>query len=170
MDSLGVKIASRDQVIQRIYKETAGHPNFIQHYCLALMRDLDEEGTRNLTADHLTTLADDESFRVRVLETFVYNTNDLEKAVAYAVSEKEQFTVEDVDKQMKRCRILMETRYLEDACRKLEALGILHRTGNDYQFAIPAFPQLLRERYGGEFLFTKAKEHIKFRMQGGRYP
>jgi len=170
MDNLGVKMAGRDQIIQRIYKETAGHPNFIQHYCLTLMRDLDEEGTRKLTPKHLTRLADDESFRVRVLEAFVFNTNDLEKAVAYAVSERTQFSVEDVDRQMKRRRILIETRHLEDACRKLEALGIWHRTGNDYQFAIPVFPKLLRERYGGEFLFTKAKEHIKFRMQGGKYP
>ena len=45
----------------------------------------------------------------------------------------------------------------------------MHRTGNDYQFAIPVFPQLLRERYGGEFLFTKAKEHIKLRMQRDKY-
>jgi hypothetical protein len=170
MDSLGVKIVSRDQVIQRIYKETAGHPNFIQHYCLTLMRDLDDEGTRVLTPEHLTRLADDESFRVRVLETFIFNTNDLEKAVAYAVSDREQFSVEDVDRQMKRRRIFIETRHLEDACRKLEALGVWHRTGNDYQFAIPVFPQLLRERYGGEFLFAKAKEHIKLRMQRGRYP
>jgi hypothetical protein len=170
MDSLGVKIASRDQVIQRIYKETAGHPNFIQHYCLTLMRDLDDEGTRILTPEHLTRLGDDESFRVRVLETFVFNTNDLEKAVAYAVSDREQFSVEDVDRQMKRRRIFIETRHLEDACRKLEALGVWQRTGNDYQFAIPVFPQLLRERYGGEFLFAKAKEHIKFRMQGDKYP
>ena len=170
MDSLGVKIANRDQVIQRIYKETAGHPNFIQHYCLTLMRDLDDEGTRTLTPEHLTRLGDDESFRVRVLETFVFNTNDLEKAVAYAVSDREQFSVEDVDRQMKRRRIFIETRHLEDACRKLEALGVWQRTGNDYQFAIPVFPQLLRERYGGEFLFAKAKEHIKFRMQGDKYP
>lgn len=163
MDSLGVEIASRDQVVRRIYHETAGHPNFIQHYCLALIRQLDETGTRKITPEHLSRLADDDSFRVRVLETFVFNTNDLEKAVAYAVADRQQFSIEDVDRQMKRRRLLLGTRELEDACRKLELLGVVDQVSQGFKFAIPVFPQLLREIYGGEFLFAKAKENLKVR-------
>lgn len=167
MKNLGVKFVSRDQVIRRIYQETAGHPNFVQHYCLALTRQLDESGTREITPEHLTKLADDESFRTRVLETFVFNTNDLEKAVAYAVADREQFSIEDVDRQMKRRRLLLEIRELEDACRKLESLGVVDQVSQTFRFTIPVFPQLLRGRYGGEFLFAKANEYRKLRMKGG---
>lgn len=170
MNNLGVKFISRNQVIRRIYQETAGHPNFLQHYCLALTSQLDETGSREITPEHLTKLADDESFRARVLDTFVFNTNDLEKAVAYAVADKEQFSVEDVDRQMKRRRLLLETRELEDACAKLESLGAVEQVSQVYRFTIPVFPQLLRERYGGEFLFAKANEYRKLKMKGGEHP
>jgi len=163
MNNLGVKFVSRDQVIRRIFKETAGHPNFVQHYCLALTRQLDGTGSREITPEHLTKLADDESFRTRVLDTFIFNTNDLEKAVAYAVADRSQFSVEDVDRQMKRHRLFLEIRELEDACRKLESLGVVDQVSQAFRFSIPVLPQLLRERYGGEFLFAKANEYLKLR-------
>lgn len=165
MNNLGVEFDSQDQVVRRIYRETAGHPNVIQHYCLSVLRQLDESGIRTIAPENLARLADDESFRARVLETFVYNTNDLEKAVAYAVADLDLFSIEDVDLQMKRHRILLEIRDLEDACRKLESLGLVTQQHQNYQFVIPVFPQLLRERYGGDFLFSKAKEHVKRRMR-----
>jgi hypothetical protein len=169
MNNLGVKLVSRDQVIRRICWETAGHPNLIQHYCLALTRQLDETGTREIAPEHLTKLVEDESFRVRVLETFVFNTNDLEKAVAYAVADREHFSIEDVDRQMKRRRLLLTIWELEDACRKLEALGVVEQVGQVFRFTIPVFPQLLRERYGGEFLFAKANEYRKLRIKRGEH-
>ena len=167
MDNLGVKYVSRDQTIRRILQETAGHPNLVQHYCLALMRQLDEAGSREITPEHLTKLVDDEGFRARILETFVFNTNDLEKAIAYSVADRARFSIEDVDRQLKRRRLLVQTRELEDACRKLESLGVIDQEGQVYRFSIPALPQLLLNRYGGEFLFEKANEYSKLWMKGG---
>ena len=167
MNALGVKLVGRHQLVNRIYRETNGHPNFLQHYCTALIRQLDEAGSREITAENLARLSEDEGFRTRVLETFISNTNDVDKAVAYAVADREEFSLDDIDKQIKRHRLFLETRELEDACKSLATLGVIGWVGKGYRFTVPVFPQLLRERYGGEFLFTKANEFRKLRTTGG---
>ena len=167
MANLGVRYVSQDQVIRWIVQETAGHPNLIQHYCLALIRQLDEEDSREITPEHLSQLVNDEGFRIRVLETFVFNTNDLEKAIAYSVADRELFTTEDIDRRFKQQRILLQTAEIEDACRTLELLGVLEPDGPSYRFTMPVLPMLLRERYSAAFLFSKAEELRKLRKRGG---
>ena len=53
MENLRVRLHHREEVVARIYDETAGHPNLIQYYCTILLRRLDETGEREIGPDSL---------------------------------------------------------------------------------------------------------------------
>ena len=46
-------LAYFDEVVGRIYEETAGQPNLIQYYCMILLRHLDRTGQREISPKSL---------------------------------------------------------------------------------------------------------------------
>lgn len=170
MESLGVGFTKRNAVIKRIYEETGGHPNFVQYYCWVLIKDLDKRedadtAPRTIVPAALDSVVNDEDFRLRIWDVFISNTNDLEKAVAYSVSDFESFTIEHIDRKMKRHRFFLPISDLEAACTSLMALGVIEEEDHAYRFTVPVFPILLQERWGEKFVFEKANEYYKGRTQ-----
>lgn len=169
LESMGVRIVRKDDVIERICSETDGHPNFVQYYCRALIGELDRlagesRRRRRIGPENLDGVVDDEGFRIRILDAFISNTNDLEKAAAYAVSDMDSFSIEDMDRQMKRRRFFLAIGELEEVCNSLKALGVVEEQRQTFKFTIPVFPRLLRERWGERFVFDKANEYLKLTL------
>jgi hypothetical protein len=164
MENLRVRFRNKDEVVGRVYEETAGHPNLIQYYCTILLRRLDLTGEREIGPESLIDIYSDEGFRSHLLTSFMQNTENREKALVYAVLASSEethgrgFSHPFIDASLRRRGIVLPQDAIDEACSMLTLAGILHRKGKEYFFTSPVFTKVLRQTYDLEYLFRKVKE------------
>jgi hypothetical protein len=165
MESLQIHFKNREEIVTRLYEETAGHPNLIQFYCLLLIRYLEESNERTLTLDHILKVQNDPEVQDHLLVSFMHNTGPREKAVVYALllngaqeSLPSNISPSRVDTSLKKLGVKMPIDEIDDACKFLALAGVLHKVGIDYSFNAPVFVRTLRQQYDLRHLFSKLKE------------
>jgi hypothetical protein len=164
MENLRVRLKSKDEVVGRIYDETAGHPNLIQYYCMILLRELDRTGRREIGPESLIDVYSDEGFKSHLLTSFMANTQNREKALVYAILSHSPeapvrgFSQSFMDASLRKRGIVLPQDDIDEACNVLTLAGVLHRKGKDFLFTSPVFTKLLRQTYDLEYLFRKVKE------------
>ncbi len=164
MENLRVRIKSREEVVGRIYEETAGHPNLMQYYCMILLKRLDTTGEREISPESLIDVYADEGFKGHLLTSFMHNTERREKAVVYAVLMAAEdtpvrgFTHEFLDSALRRQAIVLSQQSIEEACDVLVLAGIFFRKGKEYFLTSPVFTKVLQRTYDLASLFRKLKE------------
>jgi len=163
MENLGVSFERRSELLGQIYRQTAGHPNYVQFYCHSLVQLMDRENRRRIGPQDLAVVHTDPEFERYVFRTFTANTNDLEKAVVYAMvlDGEEAFTTRDVDVALKKRRAFATSVQIDQACDKLLTACVLDKQGQSFSFAIPILNQLLKDHYDLDYLFGKAREDGK---------
>ncbi len=175
LDQLRVKLVGRDQIVQRIYHETAGMPNLVQFYCQTLLEQLDREGGKNnqVSVESLRYVYENANFRDFVIETFIRNSLPLERAIVFGMIGANRdrvtysFSQGDIDTEMRKSGLRMRFSDLDEACGNLVTAGILRQSGKQYTFSIPLFARMLRVNYPVEFVFEKACGELRT-PQGGR--
>jgi hypothetical protein len=159
LENLRVRFERRNDVVDRIYDETAGQPNLIQFYCSILVEQLDRSRSRVISPESLFDVYDNEDFRAFVLSTFMDNTTHLEKAIVFALMADHgadlPFGVESIDAVLERRGLGIPLADLDHACRNLELAGTFTSKGKQYRFATPVFPRMLSENYDVDYLFRK---------------
>jgi hypothetical protein len=164
MENLRIRFKNKDEIVKRIYEETAGHPNLIQYYCLILLRRLDQAGEREIGPDKLVDVYLDEGFKSHLLTTFLLNTQNREKALIYSLlhrsvdNQLRNFSQVNMDDMLKKEDILLSQQEMDEACDLLILSGVLHRKGRDYSFTSPVFIKILQQAYDLEYLIKKIKE------------
>ena len=162
LENLRVQFERRNEVVNRIYDETAGQPNLVQFYCNILVEQLDRAGSRTVSPDNLFDVYGNEDFRAFVLSTFMDNTTHLEKAMVFAVladhGSEQAFGVETLDAVLERRGLEVPLSDLDRACRNLELAGTFTSRGRQYRFATPVFPRVLSENYDVDYLFRKVMQ------------
>ena len=164
MENLRVRFKNEDEVISRIYEETAGHPNLIQYYCLILLRQLDQTGEREISPKSLIDVYADEGFTSHLLTSFMQNTENREKALIYALmmSTKEAgskgFGQEEIDNVLRKGGISLPQKDIDEACNVLTLAGVIHRKGKEFHFTSPVFTKVLQQTYDLDYLFRKVKD------------
>jgi hypothetical protein len=164
MENLRVRIRNKEEVVGRIYDETAGQPNLMQYYCTILLRKLDETGQRWISPQSLIDVYADEGFKSHLLTSFMQNTENREKALVYAIllaSEEPRsrgFSLPFLDAALRKKGIVLPQDDIDRACNVLVLAGILHRKGREYFFTSPVFTRVLQQTYDLEYLFRKVKE------------
>ena len=164
MDHLRVRFRNRDEVVARIYDETAGLPNLIQYYCTILLRKMDETGEREISPDSLIDVYNDEGFRSHLVDSFLTNTGNCEKCIVYALllelgdKTRSGFSQEVVDDALQKRGIVLSHNQLIEACNVLVLAGILHRKLRDFSFASRVFVKVLEQTTDVEHLFRKVRE------------
>jgi hypothetical protein len=164
MQNLRVHIQKEEEVVSRIYDETAGQPNLIQYYCLILLRRMDETGERQLNPDSLIDVYADEGFTSHLLTSFMQNTENREKALVYAILNAAQeagtkgFSLAEVDIALREGDIALPAKTIDEACNVLTLSGIIRRKGREYYFASPVFTKVLQQSYDLKYLFKKVIE------------
>jgi hypothetical protein len=164
MENLRVRFRNEEEVISRIYEETAGHPNLIQYYCLILLRHLDQTGGREISPDSLIDVYADEGFTSHLLTSFMQNTENREKALIYAIMMWTQtpggkgFGQEKIDHVLRKGGIALTQKEIDEACNVLTLAGVIHRKGKDFYFTSPVFTKVLQQTYDLDYLFRKVKE------------
>jgi len=164
MENLRVRFRNEEEVISRIYEETAGHPNLIQYYCLILLRHLDQTGGREISPKSLIDVYSDEGFTSHLLTSFMQNTENREKALIYALmmSAKDAgskgFGQEEIDSILRKGEILLPQKDIDEACNVLTLAGVIHRKGKEFYFTSPVFTKVLQQTYDLDYLFRKVKD------------
>jgi hypothetical protein len=163
MENLRVRFRNEEQVVGRIYEETAGHPNLIQYYCLILLRRLDQTGQREIGPESLIDVYSDEGFTSHLLTSFMQNTENREKALIYALLMGEPdagskgFSHEDMDNVLQNGGITLPQKSLDEACSVLTLAGVIHRKDKAFYFTSPVFTKVLQQTYDLNYLFRKVK-------------
>ncbi|MEJ2209922.1 MAG: AAA family ATPase [Anaerolineae bacterium] len=180
MENLRVRIRNKEEVVSRIYDETAGQPNLIQYYCTILLRQLDTAastlagagaggaptlgGKREIGPESLIDVYADEGFKSHLLTSFMQNTENREKALVYAVliaSDEPRtrgFSLPFLDAALRKRGIVLPQDEIDEACSVLTLAGILQRKGREYFFTSPVFTRVLHQSYDLDYLFRKVKE------------
>jgi hypothetical protein len=164
MENLRVRFRNEEEVVSRIYEETAGHPNLIQYYCLVLLRNLDQTGKREIGPESLIDVYSDEGFTSHLLTSFMQNTENREKAIIYAILmgtegfKNRGFGFEEIDSLLRRGGILIQQKDIDEACNVLALAGIIHRKHKEFYFTSPVFTKVLQQTYDLNYLFRKVKE------------
>jgi predicted GNAT family acetyltransferase len=164
MENLRVRIESKDEVVGRIYEETAGQPNLIQYYCTILLRWLDRTGQREIGPKSLIDVYSDEGFKSHLLTSFMQNTENREKALVYAVlmtaegPQSRGFSHPFIDAALRKRGIVLPQDDIDEACNVLTLAGVTVRRGKEYFFTSPVFVKVLQQTYDLDYLFRKVKE------------
>jgi hypothetical protein len=164
MGNLRVRFRNKDEVVGRIYEETAGHPNLIQYYCMILLKRLDQTGEREISPDNLIDVYADEGFKNHLLNSFMQNTQNLEKALVYAIlrdsgeSRLRGFSQAYIDAALQKRGIKLPHNDIDEACTVLILAGILYQKGKDYSFTSPVFAKVFQQTYDLDYLLSKVKE------------
>jgi len=167
MEQLRVKLSGRDEIVQRIYRETAGQPNLVQFYCQTLLEQLDRapEAGSALSIENLRWVYENADFRDFVLQTFMANALPLERAVVFAMvgangGRTDAFSLKEIDAELDRRGLSVTFTDLDDACRNLVTAGVLQREGKQFAFSIPLFARMLEQNYPIDFAFDKTRREI----------
>jgi hypothetical protein len=164
MENLRVRFRNKDDVVGRIYEETAGQPNLIQYYCMILLRRLDRTGEREISPESLIDVYSDEGFKSHLLTAFMQNTENRDKALVYAVlmalaeTPAKGFNHPFIDAALRKRGIVLPQDEIDDACGVLTLAGIIHAKGKEHFFTSPVFTKVLRQTYDLDYLFRKVKE------------
>jgi hypothetical protein len=164
MENLRVRFRNEEEVISRIYEETAGHPNLIQYYCLILLRHLDQTGEREISPESLIDVYTDEGFTSHLLTSFMQNTENREKALIYALMMSTDnagikgFGQEEIDTVLRKGGITLPQKEIDEACNVLTLAGVIHRKGKEFYFTSPVFTKVLQQTYDLNYLFRKVKD------------
>jgi hypothetical protein len=164
MENLRVRFRNEEEVVGRIYEETAGQPNLIQYYCLILLRRMDQTGEREISPESLIDVYSDEGFTSHLLTSFMQNTENREKAMIYAIlmaadnGGSKGFSQEEIDSVMSSRGITLPQRSIDEACNVLTLAGVIQRKGKEYYFTSPVFTKVLQQTYDLDYLFRKVKD------------
>jgi hypothetical protein len=164
MENLRVRFRNKDEVVGRIYEETAGQPNLIQYYCMILLRHLDRTGKREISPESLIDVYADEGFKSHLLTSFMQNTENREKALVYAIlmasdeARSRGFSHPFIDASLRKRGIVLPQDDIDESCSVLTLAGVLQRKGKEYFFASPVFTKVLQQTYDLDYLFRKVKE------------
>lgn len=167
LERLRIGIQNPEGIVNRITRETAGLPNYVQFFCKTLLEQLEEKGGDTITEDDLSSVYENHEFRDFVLDTFMSNTEPLEQALIYALvaegyspTRQRTFSQRAMDGFLKKRKIDLKYQLLDRACRNLEIAGVFNQVGKDFEFAVPLFQRMLREARDVDFLFDKTREEI----------
>jgi hypothetical protein len=163
LDQLRIKLEHREEIVQHIYQETAGHPNLVQFYCKSLLDQLEGTNRRTLSVADLQVVYDDNDFRRFLMQTFLSNTLPLERAIVFAMvatidTPETTFSLKEIDAELGRRNLQVELSQLTTACDNLVTAGVL--TGpkqKRYRLSIPLLAPMLAETYSLDFVFGKAR-------------
>lgn len=163
MDGLRVTLKNREQLVSRIFHETAGLPNLIQVYCQLLLESLDQSNCRELSEKNLISVYENSRLRDTIRSSFLQNTEPMERLLMYALLKHldqdltRSFTPQAIDIALKKQGVRVSQPCIEDACQKLAMIGFFLRKANEITFTSPIFAKILID-LNLDYSLMKAKE------------
>ncbi len=162
MFNLGLTLVDRSALVNRIFRETGGHPNLIQHYCDFIVRRLDQTGSREVTPKLLDDVLNDSALRSRVTDELMANASNLEQFIIFSFIHQadapDRFTLSQADGWLTAREVELPRSDLEHALTALETSGMLVRDGKQYGFAFSVLRRMLSENWDVDYQLRKILE------------
>lgn len=148
MQQLDVRLKDEAQVVGRIYDFTSGHPNIVQRLCIRLVELLNDTGGRQISLEEVNAVIEDPSFQeVDFLGTYWDRATPLEKIITLVMSqERGTHRLGAVRRLLaERAGIDSPPDAVKEALDRLvDIRSILKRRSAGYEFAVAAFPLVLK--------------------------
>jgi hypothetical protein len=147
-EMLNVWIEESEQVINRIYQISAGHPNIVQMICQAMVEELDQDpqNASLLTIEHLDQATSRRTLQEEIVQTIWGQMNPLARLITLAWPEGQRFlSLADIDNMLKRIGLPpIPPELLERTAKDLELYCFVRPREQDRLELIPmAFPAIL---------------------------
>lgn len=160
MDHLRIKLQGRDDLVQRIFRETAGMPHLMQYYCQTLVEQLDHASPSGdiLSVESLQAVYDNPNLHDVVVGHFMRSAPPLERALVFAMLRAQQespgayLSHKDIDQQLRAHGMQVPFVQLNEACQNLVNSSVLRKQGKLFSFSIPLFARMLQENYAPEHI------------------
>jgi hypothetical protein len=147
-EMLNVWMEQSEQVINRIYQISAGHPNIVQMICQGMVEELDEDpqNASLLTLEHLDTATSHRHLQEQIVQTIWGQMSPLAKLITLTWPEGTRFlTLNDIEKMLEEAGVDdIPPELLERTARDLELYCFVRPRDRDRLELIPmAFPAIL---------------------------
>lgn len=146
MRQLEVQLIGEEDIVQRIYGFTSGHPNVVQRFCHKLILRLNERADRRLTLADVEEIIRDPGFvRTDFLETYWERATVLEKLASLVMVKNPQARLPTaVQSALQAEGVQANLESVHGALKRLvELRNILAHSPTGYTFAVTAFPEIL---------------------------
>ncbi len=168
LDHLRIKLQGREELVQRIFRETAGMPHLMQYYCQTLIEHLDHAAPPGdtLSVASLQAVYDNPNLHDVVVGHFMRNAPPLERAVVFALLIAQQtrpgapLSHKEIDQQLRVHGLNIDFVALNEACQNLVYSSVLRKQGKLFGFSIPLFARMLQENYASEFILETTRAEL----------
>jgi hypothetical protein len=147
-EMLNIWIEESEQVINRIYQISAGHPNIVQMICQAMVEELDQDpqNASLLTIEHLDQATSRRTLQEEIVGTIWGQMNPLARLITLTWPEGQRFlSLTDIEGLLKRIGLPpIPPERLERTAKDLELYCFVRPREQDQLELIPmAFPAIL---------------------------
>jgi hypothetical protein len=147
-EMLNIWIEESEQVINRIYQISAGHPNIVQMICQGMVEELDQDPQNSslLTIAHLDQATSRRTLQEEIVQTIWGQMNPLARLITLTWPEGQRFlTLTDIERLLKGIGLPpIPPERLERTAKDLELYCFVRPREQDRLELIPmAFPAIL---------------------------
>lgn len=147
-EMLNIWIEQSEQVINRIYQISAGHPNIVQMICQGMVEEMDQDGQNMslLNVDHLDRATSRRILQEQIVQTIWGQMNPLAKLITLTWPEGARFlSLSEIEAQLAEVGLSkIPPERLERTAKDLELYCFVRPREHDRLELIPmAFPAIL---------------------------
>ncbi|HEX3053175.1 MAG TPA: hypothetical protein VHP83_21130, partial [Aggregatilineaceae bacterium] len=147
-EMLNIWMEQSEQVIERIYQISAGHPNIVQMICQAMVEELDQDGHNSnlLNFEHLDRATSRRTLQEEIVQTIWGQMNPLARLITLTWPEGARFMkLSEIEQQLNAVGLEdIPPERLERTAKDLELYCFVRPKDNDRLELIPmAFPAIL---------------------------
>ncbi len=144
MGWMNIDLRDRERIVAGILDLSSCHPRLVQYICHSLIKQINREGVRYITEEHLQRIAGSNELQDEYLHTVWGDATPFERALTLALEET-SFTQDDIRAALDRWNIPYTWRKLKAALHNLEICSVLERDDGTFRFVPEHFPRIARE-------------------------
>jgi len=150
----GIELESSEEIVNKIYAITSGHPSFVQFIGKQLFHNRNQ--TNIITTNNLKSVIDEEDTISFTLDIFLMNTTPLERLICLLTLDCEYFDIDTIIKKLKinAVGLLNFDRKIYNGLSRLAINGIIVRDKNKYKLLNPIMKKLIQEYYFSDEILT----------------
>lgn len=174
MQELGIELVDENEIVQRIYNFTSGHPNIVQRLCYRLIESLVEQSIYSISPADIDQITQNKQFLQNdYLSIYWESATPLEKIVSLLMATNDACRIPQTVRQAIKgyCGLSIQHGQIVDALERLVSLRyILKRKGTKYVFAANAFPSVIESIVPvQDMLMTLQNEYYEIEDEKTRY-
>lgn len=161
---LEIRLTHPEESVRLIWAFTSGHPNVVQRLCRRLIERVNEQVDRRISLDDLHHVIDDPAFQENdFLETYWERATFLEKILSLLLArEVRPRRLQSILDLLVADGLTLQPELVRGALDRLvELRSLLKRGPEGYEFAVEAFPRVVRKAAISEDLLLVLKSQYR---------